>query len=57
MAGISKNARRGKVDNTLYSKWGGKIIMRTVFENGKIKHFAQCDKTGNSARKPKQLMA
>lgn len=56
MAGISKNSRRGKVDQTLYSKWGGKIQMHTIFEGGKMKHYAQCDKTGNTARKPKQLM-
>ena len=56
MAGnISKNARRQGAE-ALMSKWGGKIVMRTVFENGKMKHFAQCEKTGNTARRPKELM-
>lgn len=56
MAGnVSKNARRGGAQE-LISKWGGKIIMRTVFENGKIRHFAQCQETGNTARRPKELM-
>lgn len=56
MAGnISKNARRGGAEE-LVSKWGGKIIMRTVFENGKIKHFAECQETKNTARRPKDLM-
>ena len=27
-----------------------------VFENGKLRHVAYCEKTGNTARKPKDLM-
>ena len=57
MAGnISKNARRQKIDAKLISKWGGEIKMHTVFENGKMKHLAKCEKSGNTARKPKDLM-
>lgn len=52
---ISKNARREGAQ-TLVSKWGGNIKMRTVFKSGKIKHFAECEKTGNTARRPKDLM-
>jgi hypothetical protein len=56
MAGnISKNARREGAQE-LVSRWGGKIIMKSVFENGKMRHFAVCEKTGNQARKPKDLM-
>lgn len=55
MAQISKNAKRGEKVN-LVSRWGGQISMKSVFENGKIKHFAVCDKSGNTARKPKDLM-
>lgn len=55
MAKISKNARREK-SRDLISKWGGKIQMRSVFENGKVRHFAICDKTGNQARKPRDLV-
>jgi hypothetical protein len=57
MAGqnISKNARRGEAQELL-SRWGGKIIMKSVFESGKIRHFAVCEKTGNQARKPRDLM-
>lgn len=57
MAGkaISKNARRGEAVSLL-SRWGGKIVMKSVFENGKMRHFAVCDKTGNQARRPKDLM-
>ena len=36
--------------------WGGDIVMHTIMENGKLRHYAQCSKTGNTARKPKDLM-
>ena len=54
-ANISKNARReGAQEFT--SRWGGKIIMKSVFEKGKIRHYALCEKSGNQARRPKDLM-
>ena len=55
MAKISKNARREGAKE-LTSKWGGKIQMRSVFENGRIRHFAVCEKTNNQSRKPRDLM-
>jgi hypothetical protein len=55
MPKISKNAhRRGA--QTLISRWGGDIKMKTRFENGKMRHLAYCTRTGNTARKPKELM-
>ena len=33
-----------------------KNAMKSVFENGKLRHVAYCEKTGNTARKPKDLM-
>jgi hypothetical protein len=56
MAGnVSKNARRGAAKE-MTSRWGGTIKMRSVFENGKLRHMAYCEKSGNTARKPKDLM-
>ncbi len=56
MAGnVSKNARREGA-KVLKSRWGGTIKMKSVFENGKLRHVAYCDKSGNTARKPKELM-
>ena len=58
MAGaISKNARREGA-KVLISRWGGEIKTKTksIFENGKLHHIAYCVKTGNTARKPKDLM-
>lgn len=53
---ISKNARKGSSTHQLVSRWGGSISMHTIMENGKIHHYAQCEKTGNKARRPKDLM-
>jgi len=49
MAGaISKNARRGG-QKQLTSRWGGTIKMKSIFENGKLRHVAYCEKSGNTA--------
>jgi len=53
--GVSKNAHHGN-GKSLMSRWGGAIKMKTVFENGKLHQVAYCEKTGNTARKPKDLM-
>jgi len=56
MAGpISKNAKRTG-EKALISRWGGAIKMKSVFENGKLHHVAYCEKSGNTARKAKDLM-
>ena len=56
MAGaISKNARREGA-KVLISRWGGEIKTKSIFENGKLHHIAYCVKTGNTARRPKDLM-
>ena len=52
---ISKNARRQGAQK-LISRWGGEIVMKSVFEKGKLKHYAKCTVSGNMARKPKDLM-
>ncbi|MGP1508739.1 MAG: hypothetical protein ACTTJW_07685 [Sphaerochaeta sp.] len=56
MAGaISKNAHR-EGSKVLVSRWGGEIKTKSIFENGKLHHIAYCTKSGNTARKPKDLM-
>ncbi|AGT27155.1 hypothetical protein CDQ96_00780 [Borrelia miyamotoi] len=54
MAKISKNAQRSG-SKELLSRWGGKIIMKSKVENGKIRHYAECQISKNIARKPKDL--
>ena len=56
MAGnVSKNARC-EGEKVLLRRWGGQIKTKSVFENGKMHHIAYCTKTGNTARKPSDLM-
>lgn len=52
---LSKNAQRQGA-HELISRWGGTISMRSIFENGRMKHFAECSETKNRARKPRMLM-
>ena len=55
--GTSKNSTRGKKENTKFiSKWGGEILIKRVFKDGKMKTIAECQKTGNIARRPRDLM-
>jgi len=53
---VSKNSRNASKTQVLTSRWGGTITTHTVFENGKMRHYARCEKTGNEAAKPKDLM-
>ena len=56
MAGnVSKNAHREGA-KVLMSRWGGAIKMKSEMKDGKLSHYAVCEKTGNRARKPKDLM-
>lgn len=52
---VSKNAQRAG-EKKHFSRWGGEIRMRTIFENGKKRHFAECQETGKTARRPRELM-
>ena len=54
--GTSKNSRGKKEDTKFISKWGGKILIKRVFKDGKMKTIAECQKTGNIARRPRDLM-
>ncbi len=52
---ISKNARRTATVE-MVSRWGGKISMKSIFRNGRLLHFAVCEKTSKRARRPRDLM-
>jgi len=52
---ISKNARRSG-SHELISRWGGKIVMKSLFQNGKLRHYAECEATKKTARSPRDLM-
>lgn len=53
--GISKNARSGVKIQKFTHKCGGEIKMKSVFKNGKLKHFAECLECGEKSRKPKDM--
>jgi len=40
----------------LQSRWGGSISMKGLFKDGKLRYYAVCQKTGNKARRPRDLM-
>ena len=52
---ISKNARRGGTHD-LVSRWGGKIVMKSLFQDGKLRHYAECEESKKTARRPRDLM-
>ncbi len=55
MSKVSKNARRVG-EKELTSRWGGKIVMKGLFKNGRLTYYATCEKSGNKARRPRDLM-
>lgn len=51
----SKNARTGVKTQKFYHFCGGEIQMRSVFANGKLKHFAQCTSCKAIGKKPSSM--
>jgi hypothetical protein len=52
MAVASKNARTSNSTQKFSCSCGGEIKMKTLFENGKIKNIAECEKCKRSERRP-----
>ncbi len=52
MAQISKNARTSTSTHHFYCPCGGEIKMKTIFENGKVKNVAECEKCKRVERRP-----
>lgn len=55
MAGVSKNARTASGTHKFECSCGGEIKMRSIFEKGKMKHFAECEKCKRKERKPRNF--
>jgi len=49
---LSKNARVGIVTQKFFCTCGGEIKMKLVFNSGKLRNVAECDKCKRSERKP-----
>ena len=49
---ISKNARTSTTTQKFFCLCGGEVKMKTLFENGKVKNIAECDKCKRIERRP-----
>jgi predicted SprT family Zn-dependent metalloprotease len=54
---LSKNARVGVVTQKYFCTCGGEVKMRQVFNNGKLRNIAECDKCRRQGRKPSDFKA
>jgi hypothetical protein len=52
MAGASKNSRTSRATQKFFCSCGGEIQMKAVFENGKMKNIAECEKCKRVERRP-----
>jgi hypothetical protein len=52
MAVASKNSRTTSATQKFFCSCGGEIKMKTVFEDGKVKHVAECEKCKRLERRP-----
>ena len=52
MAQASKNSRTSSATQKFLCSCGGEIKMKTLFEGGKVKNIAECDKCKRTERRP-----
>jgi hypothetical protein len=52
MAQASKNSRTASSTQKFLCSCGGEIKMKTLFENGKEKNLAECEKCKRTERRP-----
>ncbi|HEY9053269.1 MAG TPA: hypothetical protein VIO60_00480 [Rectinemataceae bacterium] len=52
MAQVSKNSRSASATHHFYCPCGGEVKMKTVFEGGKVKNVAECEKCKRLERRP-----
>lgn len=55
MGGASKNSRSAVSTQKFICECGGEIIMKTLFESGKLKNVAECAKCKRTERRPKDF--
>ncbi len=55
MGGASKNSRTSITTHKFMCTCGGEIIMKTLFEGGKLKNVAECAKCKRTERRPKDF--
>jgi len=52
MAQASKNSRTSATTQKFFCSCGGEIKMKALFDNGKVKNVAECDKCKRLERRP-----
>ncbi|MCQ2596869.1 MAG: hypothetical protein MJ181_03395 [Treponema sp.] len=56
MAGASKNSRTGSsAQKFMCPDCNGEIIMKTIYEGGKLKNIAECQGCKRTERRPKDF--
>jgi len=55
MAGASKNSRTSVTTHKFICNCGGEIIMKTMFEKGKIQNIAERSQCKRTERRPKDF--
>ena len=54
---LSKNARVGVVTQKFFCNCGGEVKMKLVFNTGKLRNVAECEKCKRQERKPSDFKA
>jgi hypothetical protein len=54
---LSKNARVGIVTQKFFCTCGGEVKMKQIFNAGKLRNMAECEKCHRSERKPSDFKA
>jgi hypothetical protein len=52
MAQASKNSRTSSATQKFFCSCGGEVKMKTLYENGKVRNVAECEKCKRSERRP-----
>jgi len=52
MAQASKNSRTASASQKFFCPCGGEIKMKALFESGKVKNVAECEKCKRLERRP-----
>ena len=52
MGQASKNSRATRAAQKFFCSCGGEIKMKALFESGKVKNIAECDKCKRLERRP-----
>ena len=55
MGGASKNSRTTVTTHKFVCPCGGEVIMKTLFESGKLKNVAECTQCKRVERRPKDF--